>query len=87
MRSRKSGRYLGPVDLSLLQQCFDTLTEQRGLCRSCDEANLIASALFEAYSEGFTDKAELMRRVDIAHPMLGLAKNIGGADQGGSPSP
>jgi len=65
MKHRKGAHLLGPTALSLLQECFDALVSRYGLARSGADADVVATALIEAYQNGATDKFELMRVVDL----------------------
>lgn len=65
MKNREGAQYLGPVDLALLQECFDALLVRHDLRRDSEDANIIAAALMKAYQRGVTDKRELMRLADI----------------------
>lgn len=65
MKGRKGSQFLGPTALAFLQECFEVLLVRHDLDRHSADADIIATALLEAYENGVTDKFELMRVVNI----------------------
>ena len=65
MKGRKGSQFLGPIALAFLQECFEVLLVRHDLDRHSADADIIATALLEAYENGVTDKFELMRVVNI----------------------